>query len=76
MQKLRHQLTSFLLILSQLCIYETAYMKQIFNRKDEDMESINSCESSSFPEFKDLWKQVARREAVHLLMLSKSNINI
>jgi|TARA_B110000285_G_C14841501_1_gene475570 hypothetical protein len=44
-------------------------MKQLYSRKDEKEQKVNE-------EFKQLWGKVAKKEAVHLLMLNKVNANI
>ena len=68
-QKLRSQLIFFLRFLSQLCILEVSFLKQIYNRKDEK-------DSRVIPEFKELWSKAVKKEAVHLLLLNKVNSNI
>ena len=59
----------FLRFLSQLCIHEAAYMKQLYSRKDEKDQRVNE-------EFKALWTKVVKKESVHLLLLNKVNTSI
>lgn len=47
-EKLRAQLIFFLRLISQLCIYESSFMKQLYSRKDEKDNRANE-------EFKGLW---------------------
>jgi len=40
------------------------------------MESVSNSTSTNSPEIKELWRKVVRREAAHLLLLSKPNVSI
>ena len=71
-QKLRMQLILFLRFLAQLCVHEVAYLKQIYNQKEEKAEQ----ESKNSPEIKEMWSKAMKKEAVHLLLLNKVNVNI
>lgn len=65
-------MTTFLCFLAQICMHESAYLKQIFNRK-EDKADIPA---ENLSNIKDMWTRAMRKEAVHLLMLNKNNVNI
>lgn len=54
-QKLRMDLVQFLRLLAQLCIYETTFLKQVYNMKDENVQSANSV-LANIPEVKEIWK--------------------
>ena len=69
-QKLRMQLTLFLRFIVHLCVYEISFLKQIYDPIEEGEPDSNP------PKIISLWKQALRKEAVHLLMLNKVNVNI
>jgi hypothetical protein len=66
------QLILFLRLLAQLCVHEVAYLKQIYNQKEEKAEQ----ESKNSPAIKKMWSNAMKKEAVHLLLLNKVNVNI
>ena len=71
-QKLRLQLTFFLCFLAQLCVHESAYLKQIFNRKEDKADTP----AENHDSIKAMWTKAMKKEAVHLLMLNKNNVGI
>jgi hypothetical protein len=66
------QLILFLRLLAQLCVHEVAYLKQIYNQKEEKAEQ----ENKNPPEIKKMWSKAMKKEAVHLLLLNKVGVNI
>jgi len=64
------QLTLFLRLIAHLCVYEITFLKQVYNPVDEGEKDSNQ------PEIIEMWRQALRKEAVHLLMLNKVNVNI
>jgi hypothetical protein len=53
-------------------VHEVAYLKQIYNQKEEKAEQ----ESKNSPTIKAMWSKAMKKEAVHLLLLNKVNVNI
>lgn len=70
--KMRLELLSFLRFFAQVSINEVAFLKQIFNRKfDTDSEK-----NTNKVEIEEMWTKAVRREATHLLLLTKVNTGI
>jgi len=69
-QKFRMQIVLFLRFMCQVCLHEVSFLKQVYNRKEDESTRKN------FNVIQKMWKTALRKEAVHILMLNKVNVSI